>query len=139
MLEIGAGYFSTPYMHYMAVLGKRKLVTYETDEKLYRYFLRYENEYHSIIFVSDWDSIDISGEWSVALIDHAPDERRVVELLRLKDSCEYLVVHDTEAKSDRKYHFSEAFKSFKHRIDFTRETPNTTIVSNLKNLDDFIV
>lgn len=133
--EIGAGYFSTPYLHWRTYLQKRQLVTFENDLKFLSFFERYQTDWHILVQVTDWDAIDLSGEWSVALIDHAPAERRIEEIKRLADVCDYLVIHDTEGRREHHYHYRDILATFKYRKDFTLVRPHTCVVSNLVKLN----
>ena len=133
--EIGAGFFSTPYLHWQTYLQRRKLVTFENDLKFLRFFDRYQTEWHDLVPVTDWDTIDLSSEWGVALIDHAPAERRIQEIKRLADTCDFIVVHDTEGRREGYYHYRDTLATFKYRKDFTAVRPHTCVVSNRIPLD----
>ena len=135
--EIGAGWFSTPYLHWKAHNQGRKLFTFENDVKFLQPFDRYKTDWHEIIPVTDWDDIDLSGEWGVALIDHAPAERRITEIKRLADTCDFIVVHDTEGRRENYYHYHDTLATFKYRADFTSVRPHTTVVSNRVDLSNF--
>lgn len=139
VVEIGAGYFSTPYLHWQTYLQKRQLVTFENDLKFLSTFERYQTDWHTLIPVTDWDTIDISGTWSVALIDHAPAERRIEEIKRLANTCDYIVIHDTEGRREQRYHYRDTLATFKYRKDFTLVRPYTSVVSNLNNLDLILI
>ena len=137
--ELGMGYYSTPYLHYKAFIQKRELVSFENNPKFSSYFEKYKNDTHKIVLVENWNDIDLSGHWGVALIDHHPEERRVEEIKRLADSCDFIVIHDTNGRNERYFHFNTIFPLFKYRIDFTKEYPQTTLVSNFNDLKDFYV
>jgi hypothetical protein len=134
VVEFGAGVFSTPYLHWKTYLQKRQLVTFENNLKFLSFFERYQTNWHTLVSVTDWDAIDLSGEWSVALIDHAPSERRIEEIKRVANNCDYIVVHDTEGRRERDYHYRDTLSTFKYRKDFTMVRPHTSVVSNLVNL-----
>ena len=137
--EIGAGLFSTPYLHWKTYLQKRSLVTFENDTKFLSIFDRYKTEWHQIVPVTDWNMIDLSGEWGVVLIDHAPAERRIHEIRRLANSCDYIIVHDTEGRKESVYHYKEILSTFKYRKDFTLARPHTCVVSNLVDLNNLVI
>jgi hypothetical protein len=67
------------------------------------------------------------------MIDHEPSERRVVDIERFKDSCKYMIVHDTEESKNDLYQFSRIDHLFKNRKDFTSGN-RTTVFSN-RSLD----
>ncbi len=133
VLELGMGMFSTPYLHF-ACYPKRRLASYENDKEVYNWLNIFKSDYHEIHLVEDWDKIDLFGHWSTVLVDHNPTSRRREEIKRLAQSADYIVVHDTNPRLDRKYKFSEIYPLFKFRKDFNREKPYTSILSIFKNL-----
>ena len=133
VLELGMGLFSTPYLHF-ACYPERRLVSYENHKDFFDSLSPFKSNYHEIYFVTDWDKIDISGHWSVVLVDHEPFSRRKEEIKRLAKSANYIVVHDTNPRLDRKSKYSEIYPLFKFRKDFNREKPYTAILSNFKDL-----
>jgi hypothetical protein len=142
VLELGMGLFSTPYLHWACIDKRRKLVSYENHKDFAELFIMDDKRevgndysYHEVKVVenNDWEHIDISGHWSVALVDHNPGPRRREEMKRLADSCDYVVVHDTDPKNDWYYKYSEYFPLFKYRYD-TKVYPMTTVLSNFIDL-----
>lgn len=144
VLELGSGLFSTPYLHWACFEKRRKLITYENKKAFLETFifddkreLINDYKYHEMRFVenSDWDAIDLTEPWSVALIDHNPGPRRKEEIKRLADNTDYIIVHDTDKKNDWYYKYSEEYPLFKYRHD-TKIYPQTTVLSNLKDLSN---
>jgi hypothetical protein len=133
--EFGAGFFSTPFLHWETYIQKRKLFTFENNSEFIKLFDRYKTEWHEIVIVTNWDDIDLSGKWGVALIDHAPKERRIEEIKRIANSCDYIVIHDTQGSRENVFHYQDTLATFKYRKDFTIVRPHTCVVSNLVNLD----
>jgi hypothetical protein len=129
ILELGMGLFSTPYLHF-ACYPNRRLVSYDNDSEYYNLLQVFENDYHEICLVEDWDKINISRHWSVALVDHEPTSRRKVEIQRLVNFADYIVVHDTNPRLDAKYKYSAIYPLFKYRRDFNQKKPRTAILSN---------
>ncbi len=134
ILELGGGFFSTPFLHWSCYFDKRKLITMDNETYYFNELKQYENDYHKVYLVDDWDKMDLSGHWDIALIDHHPNLRRKEEIRRLANSVDFIVVHDTEGRWDRKYQYSEIYPLFKYRYDFTDELPNTSVFSNFKDL-----
>ena len=60
VLELGVGFFSTPYLHYACQSTGRHLTSYETSKTWAGCFTRYgyESDTHSIRVVKDWDDAD---------------------------------------------------------------------------------
>lgn len=138
ILELGTGLFSTPYLHWACFLPKRKLISYDNDSNYFAQAKEYVCDYHEVHFVEDWDKIDISGHWTIALIDHTPRGRRIEEIKRLANSCDYIVVHDTNGRWDPKYRYSLIYPLFKYRYDFRGSKPFTTVLSNSKDLSNLL-
>jgi hypothetical protein len=67
--------------------------------------------------------------WAVVFVDHAPADRRVVDIARLADRTEFMVVHDSE---DALYGYESAFARFAYRYDYKRLVPCTSILSNVR-------
>ena len=91
--------------------------------------------------MKSWDDADqaINKEWDVALIDHSPSERRVVEIKKLANLVKYMVIHDSDAKKDKEYHYSTIYPLFKYRYDFKDADHNSVLLSNLIDLKGFTV
>jgi len=139
ILELGAGAFSTTYLHWVCYLTNRRLVTYESSSSWYKFAQRfYDKNFHDIRCINDWDSIDISEPWSIAFVDHGPPERRRIELYRLHHS-DYVVIHDASDKDIRKYRIGTALSKFKYYYRYELASPMTTIVSNKHDLSNFTV
>lgn len=138
VVEIGTGHFSTTLLHWLGATTGRKITSYETDPRWYERAKRYQNEYHDIIFVNNWDEIPLeSKHWGLAFIDHAPHARRSIETKRLKDNADYIVIHDTEPRSEKLYGYPEIYNLFKFRHDAKKVEPWTTVLSNFKDLSNF--
>lgn len=142
VLELGPGVFSTPVLHWLCHEQKRMLLTVESDPK-WSWFCKqyYRTPYHQHRQVDDWDNAKwaISKPWDVALIDHSPSERRVVEIALLKDLVKYIIVHDANPKKDNEYHFSSIYPLFKYKYLFDEVEPNTVVLSNFIDLKDFSI
>lgn len=135
VLELGAGIFSTPYLHWMCVDAKLPLWTYESEEQYVRYTKSFARDGHTIIHVTDWDKIDIDKKWSVVFIDHVVG-RRVIDAIRLADKADYIVLHDTQVETLKYYGYNKLWSHFKYVKHFPQFSPQTTVVSNFKELDD---
>jgi hypothetical protein len=132
--ELGCGIYSTSFLHWWCFFSKRRLVTYESSPDFYEYAKAYATDFHEIHCVTDWDSVDLSHPWSVAFVDHGPDERRRIELARLRHA-EYVVIHDTEPSNESKYRLADTLGLFQFRRDYMAMRRGTTVVSNFHNLD----
>lgn len=136
VLELGAGIFSTPILHWLCLEAKRPLVTCENIEEHLEMNKVFETNEHEFKFVENWDDADIEGtDWGLVFVDHEPSKRRSIEIARLVQNADYIVVHDTEPDHDYKYNFiSKAFPLFKYRYNYKRRRPYTTVLSSSKDL-----
>lgn len=139
ILELGTGLFSTPYLRYMCMLNRRKLVSYENYKEWYNFLLKYykPNENHEIHFVENYKDAYVDTTWDVVLIDQTPDSSRTEEIIRLKDLAKYIVIHDANPSNDRVTHYSKIYPLFKYRADWTGDSNRATVLSNNTDLSDF--
>lgn len=138
VLEMGTGYFSTLYLDWLCSMTGRKLVSYENNKK-FPYWeqraLKYQSSYHEVNIIDDWDKADIDNtHWGLAFIDHAPKGRRRIDVARLKDNADYIVMHDTEPGADKFYKYRKIWNLFKYRYNYKKIEPWTSVVSNFKKL-----
>lgn len=144
VLELGVGYFSTPYLHYQCLLSKRHLVSCDNDNGWIKRFAtsnfanhRYRGQYHSFNYVKNWDEADIEKPWDVALVDHSPDYRRIEEIKRLANFVKHIVIHDSNREFERMYHYSTIYPLFKYQLVWTGDNRHATVLSNFVNLKSF--
>lgn len=135
VLELGMGLFSTPLLHWMCHDMDRELVSYESEEQYFKMDLDYKRGLHDVKFVDDWAKADIDNKhWGMVLVDHAPARRRKFEIDRLKRIADFVIVHDTQPEDNRFYHYEHVFAKYKYRFDYTKASPNTTVLSNFYDL-----
>lgn len=121
--ELGAGFYSTPFLHWMCL--NRMLYTYEHNPEYRHYANRFHNKRHRI---RTFEDIDYERNWSVVFIDHGnPASGRGADALKFKNA-EVIILHDTE--SPEEYGYDKIWKHFKYRLD-SPFRPCTTIISNL--------
>lgn len=139
VLEVGTGYFSTLMLDWLAQISERHVYSYENEPKWYERAKAYENYYHHIVFCKDWHLADFDQKhWGMAFIDHHPAYRRAIEIARLADKADYIVLHDSDQRSNTKggYHYNDIWSLFKYRYDFKKLWPGTSVVSNFKDLKE---
>jgi hypothetical protein len=132
VLEIGAGYYSTPILHALCAAMGRALLTVDNDTGWIHRLESLRSSTHRLVSVDSWDQslpLTDSEMWAVVFVDHAPAERRVVEIARLANRTEFMVVHDSEHPL---YGYDRCFAEFKYRYDYTRFVPWTSILSNVR-------
>ncbi len=137
VLELGTGLNSTPLFHWLCSVQGRKMDSYESDKMFHRHAWNYHTDWHGVHKVEDWDKdFQVDRHWGVIFIDHAPGKRRNVEMGRVANNADYVIVHDTEPKSDWHYNYSNHFDKYKYRYDFTQTYPHTSVFSNFKDLSE---
>jgi len=137
VLELGMGVFSTPLLHSLCADKKRLLVSCESDKNYFDAHAAFATNMHKIEFVKNWDNIDIENtRWGVAFVDHAPDKRRIVEVRRLANLADYVIIHDSNGRYDSFFHYKLIYPLFKYRYEYGKAMPHTTVLSNFKDLSN---
>lgn len=140
VLELGSGLFSTPLLHWLCAKQGRKLVTYTDQQEDYKFARKFRTETHEVNFVTDWDKAEFDKtKWSVVLVDHT-DKRRAKDAIRLKNSAQYIILHDTQEKSWQQFGYQKLWSKFKniyHWKDGLPNLPRTSVVSNIASLKIF--
>ncbi len=139
VLELGMGLFSTPYLHYQCMLSNRKLISYENFKSYAQFFIDYgyPNANHEINIIDDYVNAKIDRPWDVVLIDQTPDTSRIIEVRRLANLAKYIIIHDSNEKQERIYHYSEIYPLFKYRTIWDKDRNHATVLSNFVDLEDF--
>ncbi len=137
VLEVGTGYFSTAILRWLCEMSGRTLYSYEASPFWYGKLMKTPNFYHKVFKVNNYDEVDVNHHWGLAFIDHAPEQRRHVEIKRLANLADYIVIHDTNPEFDQSYKYSRIWPLFKYRYDFTKYHPHTSVVSNFFSLEKF--
>ena len=148
ILELGCGHGSTEQLNQFIQTDKRKLYSLDTNEEWLLKFNHLNSNKHNLVYKKDdlkWDqekliwydnSQDIPN-WldsttkngiSVCLVDHACGERRHVDIQRIYDKCDILVIHDTEPEATG-YMLDKIWHLFKYRLNLIMNA-QATIVSN---------
>ena len=96
ILELGCGGYSTPIIHEFAVEQRRKATTVDTDLWWIKQFESLQSPMHDIRHIVEWDDWIVEGPYGIAFIDHAPAERREIDIRRLIGVADYFVMHDSE-------------------------------------------
>ena len=144
VLELGMGLFSTPYLHYACTIGKRKLLSLENDPGWHKMFKRsdfmhflYENDYHKLELVDNFEESPlIDKEWDVVLVDQTPDGSRKETARKLANKAKYIILHDSNERHEKNYHYSEIYPLFKYKRIWTQDDRHATVLSNFNDLED---
>lgn len=132
VLELGAGYFSTPVLYWLCKAQNREFVSYENDKEWQKIFG------DVVTYIDNWDKAPIDKKWGVVFIDHKPAKRRIKDIKRLAKLADYVVVHDAQTSHEKQYKYHWAFPLYKYKYMFDKVWPPTLVLSNfkdLKNLD----
>lgn len=133
--EFGCGDGSTPFLHKYAEDNKRYLVSYENNLEWMNKYRHLNGEYHMVYHIHDWDKVGIVP--SVLLIDHAPGERRKIDIRIFADKARVIVCHDTEPAADHGYQMRAEFGKFKYHIDYKTDGAWASAVSNFIDVTKF--
>lgn len=129
--EVGAGFYSTPLLHWLCL--NRNLVTYEHHPDYVHYAKKFRNDNHRVRETEDFSDMDFDRHWSVVFIDHTADKcknphKRGDDAIKFKNA-DLIVMHDTEC--EKEYGYDKVFPHFKYRYDWKHNKPWTSIVSNV--------
>lgn len=135
VLELGMGLYSTPVMHWLCELQKRRLVSYDSDPKWFKKNEQWKTNWHEVHLVNEWRDLDLSTQrWSVVLVDQKPTPRRRDSIRQLAQCADFIVVHDTEPEANAYYRYHWIYHLFKYRFDDKKYSPETSVLSNFINL-----
>jgi len=135
VVELGVGLYSTPMLHYICQMHGRHLTSYEDNPRFFDWMRWYQADHHDVLAVDNWDAIDLSHPWSVALVDHNQKRGRYKELARLTHA-KYVVAHDSEDSHDRAHRYSTVEHLYKYKRRDESAYPQTTVFSNFHPLGD---
>lgn len=129
VVELGMGHGSTPQLNKYCTDRKRKLYSYDNTLDWVDKFRHFENDYHKLFLAHTWDDVEFD-KIDVLLIDHAPGERRKVDIKRFANIAKYIVCHDTEPAADHGYQMRSELNKFKYMKDYETIGAWATVVSN---------
>ena len=134
VLELGMGLWSTPILDLMCRETGRRLFSYDNDLKWIEENKKWNSTFHRVDFVVDWESLPIlQTHWSVVLIDHRPAWRRRMEAMKLANSADFILLHDSEPEIERFYRYSSIYPKFKYVYQYTKVRPHTAVLSNFRD------
>lgn len=134
ILELGAGTGSTLPLHEVSLATGRHVVTLESDHGWFERFEHLRSNNHAIEHVRSWAELDAARQgvgdqaphYAVAFVDHAPAERRIVDIRWLARRAKVIVAHDTDSKD----YYDQICKLFEYRTTYKRHSPWTSVFSN---------
>lgn len=135
ILELGAGMYSTCYLHWACFPGKRPLVTYEGQEQWMEFAEQFAGGFHTVQLVTDWAGLEIRGPLSVVLVDHDVPGVMRGDILPKITHAEYVICHDAERM--QKYGYDKYQDLFRYRFRYRPMRPWTLVMSNVHDLREF--
>lgn len=139
--EFGTGIYSTPFLHYTCMLQGRHLTSYESNPAFYEIYKGYQCDFHDVVFVEDWEKLRLKPKrrWDIAFIDVDPDLARKEIAKKVRTLANYVILHDSQPQDEKYRHYSsEVYPLYRRRYDYTKLMPNTTVLSNFKNINLFL-
>ncbi len=127
VLELGAGLFSTPLLYWLCFDQDREFVSYEGNKEYADNLVKFGVQY-----ANDWDLTPIERPWGVVFIDHAPPERRHIDVARVAQYADYVVIHDSQKHLEQYFHYSKIYSLFKYKYVYRKTKPHTTVLSRTK-------
>lgn len=136
-LEFGTGMGSSPLL---CSVVEGDLCSFESNSSWYNNMKSgihgknlWSKKNHNLYLIenNNWDVvyniINWNKKWSIAFVDHAPGERRVVDILKLKNKVDVILYHDSEEPS---YGWSRLDGEFKYFYSYDTFTTKTMVISN---------
>lgn len=132
VLELGAGYGSTPMLHGLCAASNRPLTTLESNADWLDTFTQLRRDWHTIKSVPDFlDIPEYKQYWGLAFVDHGIALQRAVSITNLRH-VPIIVVHDT--CHPWLYDYEPLISSFQYRWNFKVNGPQTTVISDWINV-----
>lgn len=125
VVEFGSGYGSTPYLKEYCYCNSRLFLSYDSNQE-------WCGKTGST-FIGDWDKLQIN-ECDVLFLDHAPGERRKIDLLKYNNIAKIIVIHDSEPTGGGDYRVREHFNEFKYKVELKTNGAWATMLSNFVDL-----
>lgn len=141
VLEMGAGIFSTPLLHWLCSNTKRKLTTIENYKHYLDFANKFRTDWHEVRFIDPNIQFQPEGEYSVVFIDHSPKKPRTRgdDALLFKGKADFIVLHDAGESGHKKYGYDQLYSQFKYRYDWNEEWPSTTVLSDTVDVTEWYV
>jgi hypothetical protein len=141
VLEYGMGWNSTPIMHLICLMQRRKLLSVETDINWFNKYTQFQYGGHELLHLTEQELC--RDKYSVAFIDGHPNEARQTFIEKIKDNVDYFVIHDTEEYARGFVHptftYKWDFSGFKHVFHLQKGDPVTSLISNLDVIDKDLI
>lgn len=125
VIELGAGFNSTPLLYWYCKSFDRYFISYENHKDWCDKMGDLTN------YIENWNNLDIeSNYWDIAFIDCRPALERHRFAIKLRNNAKFVILHDSEPEIDKYYAYRRVYQYFKYKYNFTNVKPNTLILSN---------
>lgn len=115
VLELGAGVYSTPLLHWLCGLGDRRLVTLESNAEWAGFMAVYRSVWHELHYVPQPAKDDrLSETWGLAFVDNARFDR--APCLERLHHVPLVLVHDTSDAWLDHYKIRGLLDSYRFRL-----------------------
>lgn len=130
VIEMGMGIGSTKVLHEYCESKLRMLYSYDNAAQYFNENKKFESQLHKVTLVENWDIVNEQHKNpDVVFIDHAPGERRHIDLELFANKAKIIVIHDSEPEATG-YMLDKVWHLFKYRKDFETKAAWATMVSN---------
>ena len=142
IVELGAGEGSTLPLHEVALATGRHVCTLESDRGWFERFEHLHAPSHTITHVPAWtemDQLTLQGaddqapQYAIAFVDHAPVQRRIVDIRWLAHRAKIVVAHDTNSED----YYAQICDLFRYRTTYKRHLPWTSVFSNFIDVSEW--
>lgn len=136
IIEMGAGKGSTKLIHEYAKQSEQEVFSYENDYEWWKTVSHLDNpkENRHVSWITNWDTVysnhHFGEDIGLIFIDHAPGERRKVDIALFANKAQIIVAHDTEPAADYGYQMRAEIAKFKYWRDFETDGAWSSIMSN---------
>lgn len=130
ILELGAGFGSTPFLQQYAKDNSIELLSYDYDKE---WAVKVGAKH-----VTSWNEVDWTKDYGVVLCDESPGEHRRESIQKLFGKAVIIVVHDSEIEgwNTSDYKVRPLFKNFKYMFDLKSDYHGGAWATALSNVYD---
>lgn len=140
VLELGVGWNSTPFLHWMCKAKGLPLMSVESDRVWLKRFMDFNVGYHTLGYFdfNDWEKTNlntINKKLGLVFIDHRPAKKRRSSARAFASRADYIVLHDSDLADHPAYKYTPIYNEFKYKFEYKDVgKPYTIVLSNFKEL-----
>lgn len=136
IVELGVGWYSTPILHEIAKVQKRKLITFDNNPDWLNQFKELESEYHQLVTLGWWGDMPLLDHYGLVFVDQGQPAEREYTIRRMFDRVDVFVMHDTE--EGPAYGYNRTLPMFKYQYTDKCQIAWTTIASNTIDVSEWV-